>query len=390
MPEIITPYGTWDLPAQWDANNGYGFRAIDSVDGMSVVRLLAPALALTKQAEDARDAAQTAAGSTGGDVTAAEAARDGAVTAQGLSEAARDTSVAAAGASEGFRDEAEEFAIDTAGEAEGGSAKSWAQTAEDADVPGAAGGSRSALHYAAKAAASAAGVNLPPIEAGDAGYFLRVKGDETGYDLTEANAAVGDPVALVDVAGNPGLPAVDGSLLTGISSGLVPIGAPVVASNVAAADIEFPADGTYDNYILLGTGITLADDGRALVFQMKIGGSYVTSGYFYHTSEPASDAATYVGTNSASAAQIRIGTLGNAAGEHADIKIEFANPASTTLIQNVRYSAGIIGNSGQAISVTGSGACATTGALTGIRFFAISASNIATGTFQLYGIKKGS
>ncbi|WP_430436871.1 hypothetical protein [Oceanibaculum nanhaiense] len=60
MPEIITPYGTWDLPAQWDANNGYGFRAIDSVDGTSVVRLLAPALALTKQAEDARDAAQGA------------------------------------------------------------------------------------------------------------------------------------------------------------------------------------------------------------------------------------------------------------------------------------------------------------------------------------------
>jgi hypothetical protein len=218
MPEIITPYGTWDLPAQWDANNGYGFRAIDSVDGTSVVRLLAPALALTRQAEDARDAAQTAAGSTGGDVTAAEAARDAALVAQGLSEAARDTSVAAAGASEGFRDEAEEFASDTAGDATGGSARSWAQTAEDTDVPGAAGGSRSALHYAAKAAASAAGVNLPPIEAGDAGYFLRVKGDETGYDLTGANAAVGDPVALVDVGGNPGLPAVDGSQLTGIES----------------------------------------------------------------------------------------------------------------------------------------------------------------------------
>ncbi|MDP7490177.1 MAG: hypothetical protein QGG10_06650, partial [Arenicellales bacterium] len=35
----------------------------------------------------------------------------------------------------------------------GGSAKGWTQTAEDTDVPGASSGSRSALHYAAKAAA---------------------------------------------------------------------------------------------------------------------------------------------------------------------------------------------------------------------------------------------
>ena len=36
----------------------------------------------------------------------------------------------------------------------GGSARGWTQTAEDTDVPGASSGSRSALHYAAKAAAS--------------------------------------------------------------------------------------------------------------------------------------------------------------------------------------------------------------------------------------------
>ena len=171
MPIINTPYGQWDLPAQWDENNGFGFRAIDTVEGLQIVRLYAPAYALVLMA-------QAAASGTGADATAAQAARDAALVAQGLSEDARDTSVAAAAAAEGFRDEAEGFRN--------------------------------------QAAASAAGVNLPAINPGDAGKYLRAKGNESGFELAGANTAVGDPVALVDVGGNPGLPAVDGSQLTGI------------------------------------------------------------------------------------------------------------------------------------------------------------------------------
>jgi hypothetical protein len=66
-------------------------------------------------------------------------------------------------------------------------AEEWANKAEDSLVSAAAGGDLvddySALHWANKAAASAASVNLPTIQAGDAGKILEVNVGETGYDL---------------------------------------------------------------------------------------------------------------------------------------------------------------------------------------------------------------
>lgn len=61
-----------------------------------------------------------------------------------------------------------------------GAAKEWAIAPEDDPVDGSG---YSALHYAAKAAASAAGVNMPGISAGDARKLLVVKSDETGFGL---------------------------------------------------------------------------------------------------------------------------------------------------------------------------------------------------------------
>lgn len=73
---------------------------------------------------------------------------------------------------------AKEYAIGTF--VPSGSAKDWAITAEDTPVNGSA---YSALHWAAKAAASAAGVNLPAIAGGDAGKQLYVNSGESGYEL---------------------------------------------------------------------------------------------------------------------------------------------------------------------------------------------------------------
>jgi hypothetical protein len=55
-----------------------------------------------------------------------------------------------------------------------------------AQVQAAAASATAAAGSAAAAAASAAGVNLPPILAGDAGKQLYVKSDETGYELDDA------------------------------------------------------------------------------------------------------------------------------------------------------------------------------------------------------------
>ena len=71
-------------------------------------------------------------------------------------------------------------------------ADEWATKAEDSLVSVAAGGDGStdysALHWAAKAAASAATINLPAIIGGDADKILEVNAGETGYELTARQA----------------------------------------------------------------------------------------------------------------------------------------------------------------------------------------------------------
>ena len=59
-------------------------------------------------------------------------------------------------------------------------AEKWAEEAENVEVET---GKYSAKHYSAKASESAAGVNLPSIITGDAAKILKVKTDETGYEL---------------------------------------------------------------------------------------------------------------------------------------------------------------------------------------------------------------
>ncbi|MFX4223524.1 MAG: hypothetical protein ACMVO3_22630 [Thalassobaculum sp.] len=54
MTEYVTDYGTWDLPAAWDGENGFGWREIDTVDGTSIARLLAPAYATLLMTRDVR------------------------------------------------------------------------------------------------------------------------------------------------------------------------------------------------------------------------------------------------------------------------------------------------------------------------------------------------
>lgn len=72
---------------------------------------------------------------------------------------------------------AKEYAIGTTVPA--GSAKDWAITPENTTVDGT---DYSALHWAAKAAASAASVNLPGSLSGQAGKGLRVNSAESGYE----------------------------------------------------------------------------------------------------------------------------------------------------------------------------------------------------------------
>lgn len=131
------------------------------------------ALAYAEQAQGYAEDASSYATDAENSVTSAQVAQGLAETAQGLAEDAKDAAVIAQGLAEDAQEAAEE---------------------------------------------AAAGVNLPPIEEGDAGKLLIVKTDESGYKLTPGNEA-NSPVIL---DGDGKMPAIDGSNMTGISS--VPVG----------------------------------------------------------------------------------------------------------------------------------------------------------------------
>lgn len=52
MPDLVTSYGTWSLPAAWDGDNGLDFRETDTVNDVQIIRLYAPAYALLLETQD--------------------------------------------------------------------------------------------------------------------------------------------------------------------------------------------------------------------------------------------------------------------------------------------------------------------------------------------------
>lgn len=179
---------------------------------------------------------------------------------------------------------------------------------------------------------------------------------------------------------------------TGAAGNALVLLSTVSASNSATVDVETTFDSTYDAYLLIGSGIVVQNDSESLRCQMKIGGSYLsTSTYLYHVSIPNSIAATYSGANAALAGMetsILISSpIGAAAGEHMNFEAKISNPSGTALSKTVRWNGEAINNSGECVSISGAGGNTGVGALTGLRFF-MSAGNIVSGDFRLYGYKK--
>ena len=70
-------------------------------------------------------------------------------------------------------------------------ARLWASEAEDVQVDDGTHQGYSAYHWQAKAAASAAGLNLPAIDAADAGRLLRINGVGDGYETYATVPTIG-------------------------------------------------------------------------------------------------------------------------------------------------------------------------------------------------------
>lgn len=170
------------------------------------------------------------------------------------------------------------------------------------------------------------------------------------------------------------------------------------ASNSATVDIENTFDSTYDTYVIVVNGMRPSTDEALSRAQLKIGGSYQTSGYVGVYGNPNSNTAnSFASTTSTVASPAAHITLSGGAGQTnetwggSSFMFRIYNPSSTVVRKAVDYDGWSIARASNNYwqeRLIGSARFNTNqSALTGVRFF-YSTGNVATGTFYLYGIKK--
>jgi hypothetical protein len=176
---------------------------------------------------------------------------------------------------------------------------------------------------------------------------------------------------------------------TAPSSGALVLLSTVTASASATVDVETGFSSTYDAYMLVVTDYR-PSAGSYPKLQFKIGGTYLTADYQFHSSKLNSNNDAYSATASTSSAQIFImsDNISPDANYPAHFNFFISGVASTTTQKQISWVGRCIGGGGDTlISMSGSGAHkgASTAALTGLRFSQVSG-NITSGTFRLYGL----
>jgi len=175
------------------------------------------------------------------------------------------------------------------------------------------------------------------------------------------------------------------------SSGALVYLSTVTASSSATVDIETTFSSTYDAYLLVVSNIVVTSDNAILRGRFKLSGAYVTSATYYgKLMSLVSTTTTFNADNTDAATSFLVGTsFGSDTSDIAGFNINIYNPSSTTKQKRVVISGVASASSGvganQTTTFFGSGSISGTGAMTGLRFF-MSAGNIVSGTFRLYGI----
>lgn len=169
----------------------------------------------------------------------------------------------------------------------------------------------------------------------------------------------------------------------------------VTASNSSTVDIETTFDSTYDNYVILGSGIVPTNNDDYMSGRLKINGSYQTTGYSYTVSAISTTTDLIPISRGTNQSYFRMHmvdyTYGNANGRNASFTMWITNPSSTTLLKTVKFEEEVMSSTNLATAVVSyHNGTATyyngTEALTGVRLYFI-LGTIASGTFRLYGIK---
>ena len=129
----------------------------------------------------------------------------------------------------------------------------------------------------------------------------------------------------------------------------------VTASNSATVDVETTFSSTYDNYLLVASGVTFSNAGTSVRCLMKIGGSYLVSGtYNYINTQINSDDSAGVFTSAratgGTSVALALPTSTDATASF-NATIRISNPSSTALSKTADYNARMINNISLAVSV---------------------------------------
>jgi hypothetical protein len=145
------------------------------------------------------------------------------------------------------------------------------------------------------------------------------------------------------------------------------------AAAQATVDVESGFSATYDNYVLVGSGVTLSGADK-LYLRMKIGGSYITTSTYYCLN------ADYSGTVALDHGLVTFLDANGVINFTMDIfDVNSANAKSLLADSIYRWTTGIVHDDPGTLNTN-------TGVLTGIRFYCSGGATI-TGTFHLYGLK---
>jgi hypothetical protein len=170
------------------------------------------------------------------------------------------------------------------------------------------------------------------------------------------------------------------------SAGALTLLSTVNAAGSATVDIETTFNSTYDNYMIVASGITCVTNG-ILKGKFKLGGSYGGS-YDFHVTNQSDSSTSY----SALAAEAVVNftvldNLDSGASSTAGFVMYVYKPSSTTLKKQATWTGGVNRNNvgSSVVLCTGAVGVAESTALTGVQFF-MASGNITLGTFRLYGI----
>lgn len=175
------------------------------------------------------------------------------------------------------------------------------------------------------------------------------------------------------------------------ASGLTLLQTITASGSPSSVDLETGIGSTYNFYLVTYTDVTPNTGSAFLRLQMKLDGTYRTSGYFVQGvgGYSSGSSALAYGAGNESGINLTLSSVVTTAGQGAHGEVWFSNPTSTTAYKMMNWAGGYLDGS-NLVNLQGSSGQFTGGvgntALTGVRFVFTSSRTFASGIFRLYGL----